>query len=89
VAALVAYAAARALPAMPPAAGLFARGAAVVVVMGGLLWATGFFNAEELRALDALRRGRRPPAAAASVDATELAGEIVAVDVPAELTDER
>jgi O-antigen/teichoic acid export membrane protein len=89
VAALVAYAAARALPAMPPAAGLFARGAAVVVVMGALLWATGFFNAEELRALDALRRGRRPPAAAASVDATELAGEIVAVDVPAELTDER
>jgi hypothetical protein len=57
-------------------------------VTGGLLWTSGFFNAEEMRALNALRRRRRAaPAARPPVDATELAGEIVSVDVPEELKD--
>jgi len=81
-AALVAYIVARALPIMPAAAGVLTRGATVIAVMAGLLWVTRFFNAEELRALNALRlrrasrRGPPPP------ETTELAGEIVAVDVP-------
>jgi O-antigen/teichoic acid export membrane protein len=81
-AAIVAYASARELPSMPALAGLLARGVTVIVVMGALLWVTKFFNAEELRALNALRRNR---AAAAPVpppaDTTELAGEIVAVSL--------
>jgi O-antigen/teichoic acid export membrane protein len=83
LAALAAYAAARALPPMPALAGVLARGSTVAAVMGALLWATRFFNAEELRALNALRRRRAvagPPAAAP--DTTELAGEIVAVELP-------
>lgn len=81
-AALVAYVAGHALPDMPPLAGLLARGATVVVVMTALLWLTGFFNADELRALNALRirRGARPMSP--QPETTELAGEIVAVDVP-------
>jgi O-antigen/teichoic acid export membrane protein len=84
-AALVAYMAARMVPAMPAIARGFVRGLVVVAVMSGLLWITGFFNAEEMRALNALRRRRAAPARAASVDATELAGEIVAVDVREDL----
>jgi O-antigen/teichoic acid export membrane protein len=82
-AAVLAYVIASALPAMPSWAGLPLRGTTVILVMGGLLLMTGFFNGEELRALDALRRrnaGRRPVAPAP--DTTELAGEIVAVDLP-------
>ena len=82
LAALLAYATARALPSMPAIAGIFVRGTVVVAVMGVVLWTTRFFNAEELRALNNLRRragtGPAPPAR----DTTELAGEIVAVDVP-------
>jgi len=80
-AALVAYVAGRALPDMPPLVALLARGATVVIVMTALLWLTGFFNADELRALNALRirRGARPMS---PPETTELAGEIVAVDVP-------
>jgi len=80
-AALLAYTAARLPPAMPPIAGGALRGLIVIGVMGGLLWITRFFNAEELRALNALRRRRAAPAPTAPLDATELAGEIVAVDV--------
>ena len=81
-AALVAYVAGRALPDMPPLVALFARGATVVIVMTALLWLTGFFNADELRALNALRirPGARPMSP--PPETTELAGEIVAVDVP-------
>jgi O-antigen/teichoic acid export membrane protein len=82
-AAVIACLAARGLPAMPPVAGLLARGITVIAVMGALLWATKFFNAEELRALNALRRKR---AASSPIperpDTTELAGEIVAVALP-------
>ena len=88
-AALVAYAAARLVPALPRLAGGAVRGTIVIAVMCGLLWMTGFFNAEEMRALNALRRRRAAPAPAAPVDATELAGEIVSVDVPEEIKDAR
>jgi O-antigen/teichoic acid export membrane protein len=85
-AAAIAYAAARALPAMPAIWGVLARGTTVVFVMMGGLWLGGFFRPEELRVLDRFRRSRRasttpvtPPA-----DTTELAGEIVSTDLPDE-----
>ena len=81
-AALVAYIAARTWPAMPALAGVLTRGATVIVVMAVLLWLTAFFNAEELRALNALRTRRAPRRGPAPAETTELAGEIVAVDVP-------
>ncbi len=82
--AVIAYMVAKQLPAMPPAAGLLARGAMVVAMMSALLWLMRFFNADEMRALNRLRlrrdeRQRTPPA-----EATELAGEIVSVEVPDE-----
>jgi O-antigen/teichoic acid export membrane protein len=83
-AALAAYGAARLLPVMPAIAGVLIRGATVVVVMSGLLWLTGFFNADELRALNALRIRRAARPLAAGTETTELAGEIVVVDVPDE-----
>jgi O-antigen/teichoic acid export membrane protein len=81
-ASLVAFGAARSLPAMPPLAGVVARGATVVAVMTALLWLTRFFNAEELRALNALRVGRSGRPVAVAPETTELAGEIVSVQVP-------
>jgi O-antigen/teichoic acid export membrane protein len=82
VAAFVSYLAAAALPAMSPLLGVIARGATVVAVMCALLWMTRFFNADELRALNALRvrRGLRQPVVPA--ETTQVAGEIVTVDVP-------
>jgi O-antigen/teichoic acid export membrane protein len=80
----IAYVAASALPPMASWVALPLRGVTVIVVMGGLLAMTRFFNPEELRALNALRRThirRRAPARAGT---TELAGEIVAVDLPDE-----
>ena len=84
-AALLAYSVAVSLPAMPPLAGVVARGATVVVLMGGVLWVGGFFNADELRWLNGLRqlRSRKPVTRAA--DVTEMAGEIASVDVPDDL----
>ena len=84
-AALLAYAAARMVPSMRPIVSGLLRGLIVIAVMSALLWITGFFNAEEVRALNALRRRRAPLGPAAPVDATELAGEIVAVDVREDL----
>ncbi len=81
-AALIAYAAGHALPAMPALAGILTRGLTVVAVMGALLWATGFFNPDELRALDALRRRRGVQTVVQPPEATELAGEIISVDLP-------
>jgi O-antigen/teichoic acid export membrane protein len=81
-ASLLAFAAARALPMMPAAAGVFARGTMVIAVMTAILWLTRFFNPEELRALNALRIGRTARPAPLGPETTELAGEIVAVDVP-------
>jgi len=66
---------------MPPALGVVMRGSTVVLIMGTLLWVSGFFNADEIRALDAFRRRKQSGAAVPSVETTELAGEIVTVDV--------
>ena len=71
-AAIVAYAAARALPVMPAIAGVLTRGATVIVVMSALLWLTGFFNADELRVLNGLR-ARAPRHPCRSPETTELA----------------
>jgi O-antigen/teichoic acid export membrane protein len=80
-AALLGYVVARSLPPMPPAAGLVARGVAVIAVMSSGLWVTRFFEPEELRLLQRLRRrpaagGETPPP-----ETTEFAGEIVATDI--------
>jgi O-antigen/teichoic acid export membrane protein len=85
-AAIVAYVAGRALPAIDPFVGILLRGTTVVVVMAGALWLGGFFRPEELRVLENVRRARAgarepvPPPA----DTTEFAGEIVATDLPDE-----
>jgi hypothetical protein len=50
--------------------------------MTALLWLTGFFNADELRALNALRLRRVARPMSPQPETTELAGEIVTVDVP-------
>lgn len=88
-AAVLAYAAARLVPTMPAIAGGVVRGMIVIAVMTGLLWISGFFNPEEMRALNALRRRRAAPAAATVPDATEFAGEIVTVDLPEQIKDVR
>src|SRR5262245_43245378 len=78
-----AYVVARLLPLPLGLVGLVARGATVVAVMTALLWITGFFNAEELQSLNARRRRVRGRPVPPPADTTELAGEIVATDVPA------
>jgi O-antigen/teichoic acid export membrane protein len=83
-AAVIAFVMATAIPAMPALAGLLARGTTVVVVMTALLWITRFFNADEIRALEALWIRRDTRLATAPVEATGLAGEIVSVEVPEE-----
>jgi O-antigen/teichoic acid export membrane protein len=63
---------------------VLARGSAVVVVFTAILALTGFFHAEEIARLRALRRRgepRRPMAH--SPDSTEMAGEVVATDIEA------
>jgi O-antigen/teichoic acid export membrane protein len=82
-AALIACAVARALPAPGPLAGVLLRGATVVAVMSGLLALTGFFRTAEIRALAALRGKRGPESRVPPPpDTIELAGEIVAADLP-------
>ena len=86
VAAIVAYAVGRALPAMEPALGVLVRGTTVVVVMAAGLWLGGFFRPEELRVLErfaAQARTERSPLTPAG-ETTEFAGEIVATDLPDE-----
>ena len=78
----IAYLAASAVPAVPPIAGVIVRGAVVVGVFAALLGATGFFAREELRVLERLRRGRASGGPVAAPATTELAGEIVAADLP-------
>ena len=80
-AALLGYAAARALPDLPATADILVKGLTVPVVMAALLWATGFFNAAELRRLASLRKAPKPAPITTSPDATEMAGEIVSVEV--------
>ena len=81
-AAVIAYAAASAVPPMPSWAGLPLRGLIVISVMAALLGVTRFFNADELQALNALRRrhSRKAPLASPP-DTTELAGEIVSINL--------
>lgn len=81
--ALAGYAVATLPPPMPALAGVLVRGGIVLGVTGGLLWLTGFFNAAELRWLNGLRqrRGGRTPVTT-TPESTEMAGEIVSVDVP-------
>ena len=69
---------------MPPIAGVLARGATVVAVYAGILAAAGFFRADELRALASLRQRPRPAPAPQVPEVTELAGEIVAAELPLE-----
>lgn len=83
LAAIFAAMVARLLPAMPPIAGVLVRGSTVVVVFGGLLWVSGFLRPEELRRIDALRRRRRmEPSIMPPPESTELAGQIVAAELP-------
>jgi len=79
-ASVLAFAAAAAVPSLPAVAGLFARGAIVVGVFAGLLWILGFFKREELEVLARLRPVR--PRTTAPGEATELAGEIIAAELP-------
>jgi O-antigen/teichoic acid export membrane protein len=81
IAALLAFLIARALPSMPAAVGVVARGSTVIVVMSACLGLIGFFNTEELRALRSLRSRQGQPTIV-TPETTELAGEIVSVDVP-------
>jgi O-antigen/teichoic acid export membrane protein len=79
--AVVAYLAAIAVPRVTPLAGLVIRGLVVVGTMFAILWAVRFFQAEELRALNAMRRRfRRGSAVGAPPETTEMGGEIVATD---------
>ena len=82
LAALVAFFVAKNLPVMPAAIGVVVRGASVVAIMSSLLWVTGFFNPDEIQALRALRGRRQPGSTMRSAETTELAGEIVSVEVP-------
>lgn len=84
-AAMLAYAAALFVPTLPPLASLLARGTTVVAVMAAVLWMAGFFNADELRWLNRVRELRRRKPLTRAADATEMAGEIVSVDVPDDL----
>jgi O-antigen/teichoic acid export membrane protein len=79
-AAFAGYVAGSALPAMPSWVAVPVRGATVMIVMGGLLAITRFFNPQELRELNALRRRGSRVAGVRSGETTEVAGEIVAVD---------
>ena len=85
-AAVVAFVAAGLWPAGQAIVGVMVRGVIVLTVTAGLLWITGFFNADELRVLNKLRKrrsGDRPLTAAP--DTTEMAGEIVGADLPDEV----
>ena len=83
-AAIVACLLARALPAMPPIAGVFARGITVIILYAAILGMAGFFKQDELRALKSLRRRGGPRTEPVAPEVTELAGEIVATELPVE-----
>ena len=74
--------AALAVPPLPAAAGVAVRGGLVVLLFTSLLWATGFFRPNELQMLRRLRGAEAASPPAASADTTELAGEIIAADIP-------
>jgi O-antigen/teichoic acid export membrane protein len=78
-AAVTASLCARALPAMPPIAGLGVRGATVVLVYGAILVAAGFLRPGAVPKFESIRRGPRVEGPAPEV--TELGGEIVSAAV--------
>jgi O-antigen/teichoic acid export membrane protein len=82
IAAALAYVVAAALPAMPSMAGIIVRGATVIAIMAAGLWIGGFLQPEELAVLERVRRARRRAPPAAPAETTELAGEIVATELP-------
>jgi O-antigen/teichoic acid export membrane protein len=84
-AAAIAYLAAVQLPGMPPFPAVVVRGTTVTVVMAVLLLMTGFFRADELRGLNAMRR-RLSGAAPVTPppETTEKAGQIVTTELPDE-----
>jgi O-antigen/teichoic acid export membrane protein len=84
VSASLAYVAASALPATTPLLGVLLRGSVVVIVMGSGLWVGGFLRPDELDLLKRVVRSRAGSARVASPadTTTELAGEIVATDLP-------
>ena len=57
-ASVLAFAAATAVPSLPPLAGVLVRGIVVIAVFTALLWVSGFFRRDELRVLSRLRAGR-------------------------------
>lgn len=79
-ASVLAFAAGIAVPSLPPLAGVLIRGMVVIGVFTALLWVSGFFKRDELRVLSRLRPKGSPIAPSSEV--TELAGEIVATDLP-------
>ena len=83
-AALAACLVARGLPDMPPIAGVLVRGSTVVALYAAVLAAAGFFRADELRALSSLRQRRAPRPEPQVPEVTELAGGIVAAEMPLE-----
>ena len=67
-----------AVPALPPVAGFFARGATVVIVYVAVLVGTRFFIPHEIAQMSVLvTRVRRRKVIEEPVDASELAGELV------------
>ena len=80
----MAYAAGRALPAMDPALGVLARGTTVVIVMAAGLWIGGSSVPRSCACSSgsgARAAQPRSPLTPAG-ETTELAGEIVATDLP-------
>jgi O-antigen/teichoic acid export membrane protein len=85
-AAAAGFGAARLVPPLPALVAIAVRGGTVLGIMLAALWITRFFNAEELRWLDSLRRQRRDAAAVTpAAEASGMAGEIVTVEVPDEV----
>lgn len=80
-AALLGYLLARRLPGMPPLAGVVARGATVVAIMGAVLALTRFFQPAELQVLARLRARPAGIAPLPPPETTEFAGEIIATEV--------
>jgi O-antigen/teichoic acid export membrane protein len=68
---------------LAPVPDILLRGTTVVVIYVGLLAATGFFGAEDIKKLLTLRgRARSQPPMAPAPDTTELGGEVVSADLP-------
>jgi O-antigen/teichoic acid export membrane protein len=80
-AAAVAFVAGASVPALPAWAALIVRSLVVVTVFAGLLGISRFFKREELQILARLRPGAAR-VSAGPAETIELAGEIVAADLP-------